>query len=203
MEKLAPFALVVFFAWAGTSLPAACGEESPHAGLIGKPAPEISGDFASNGSPVKLSSLKGKVVLVDFWAVWCGPCIASFPHLSRWHRDFKGRGLEVIGVTTYFGKYGFDAETGQAFAYDEGTLTRVQEQDMLRAFVKHHELPYRILAVPPAHYRSVFQDGYRVNGIPQAVLIDRKGVVRSVHVGADQDKTRALQTRIEELLAEN
>lgn len=203
MRKCAPFALTLLFflsAVTGPTVPA--DDDTPHAGLIGKVAADIPTDFALNGPSVKLADLKGKVVLVDFWAVWCRPCIAAFPHLARWHSEYKAKGLEVVGVTTYFEKFGFDAETGKAFQYDEGKMTPAQEQAMLRDFVKHHELPYRVLAVPRSHYRRVFGTGYRVNGVPQAVLIDRKGMVRQVVVGSDEEKTAALERGIRELLSE-
>ena len=58
--------------------------------LIGKPAPQIEGKDV-DGKPVRLSDLKGKVVLVDFWATWCPPCVASFPTLRQLSREYKDR----------------------------------------------------------------------------------------------------------------
>src|SRR5262245_45588908 len=80
--------------------------------LIGKPAPELQGVFSTNGETKKLSDLKGKVVVLDFWAVWCGPCIQTFPHLISMCSDHKKEGLEILGVTTYFEVLGFDKDKG-------------------------------------------------------------------------------------------
>ena len=48
---------------------------------------------------IDISAHKGKVVMLDFWATWCGPCIASIPHISSMHRKYSAQGLEIIGVS--------------------------------------------------------------------------------------------------------
>jgi len=58
-----------------------------------------------NGKPLTDKDLKGKVVLLDFWAVWCGPCIATFPHLRDWHEKYSDKGLVIIGYTSYYKRY--------------------------------------------------------------------------------------------------
>src|SRR5262245_51876725 len=71
--------------------------------LRGKDAPDISPDFALNGKKGTLADLKGKVVLIDFWAMWCPPCRAVFPKLTGLHNEYHKQGLEVLGLTTYYG----------------------------------------------------------------------------------------------------
>ncbi len=169
-------------------------------GLIGKPAPEIAGEFTINGTAKKLSDLRGKVVLVDFWAVWCGPCIATFPHLRDWSKDFKKDGLEIVGVTTYFERIGFDKNAGNVKRLDEAMMP-AQEQEMLKDFIAHHKLTHEILVVSKDGWQQASKD-YRVTGIPQAVLIDRMGNVRMVRVGSGEANARALEAEIRKLLAE-
>ncbi len=65
--------------------------------MIGKPAPEIEGKDV-DGKPVRLADLKGKVVLVDFWATWCPPCVASFATLRQLAHEYKDRGFAILGV---------------------------------------------------------------------------------------------------------
>ncbi len=67
--------------------------------LLGKPAPELTGIKEwKNGGPVKLSELRGKVVLLDFWGYWCGPCNRIMPNLMELHDTFKDRGLVIIAI---------------------------------------------------------------------------------------------------------
>jgi thiol-disulfide isomerase/thioredoxin len=175
-------------------------KDDPFKSLIGKPAPDFQGDFALNGKPFKLSDLKGKVVLVDFWAVWCGPCVSTFPHLRDLSTEYKDKGLEVVGVTTYFQKYGFDKKAGK-LEKAQADLSAKDEQAMLKDFAAHHKLNYRLTALPKKDAEKVFED-YKVTGIPEVVLIDRKGVVRMVKVGAGEKNAKALDEMIKKLIAE-
>jgi thiol-disulfide isomerase/thioredoxin len=176
-------------------------EKDAFASLIGKPAPDFEGDFALNGKPTKLSDLKGKVVLLDFWAVWCGPCRATFPHLIKWNEEFKDKGLEIVGVTTYYETIGFDKKAGELKKLEE-KMSKEQEQDMLKDFAKHHKLMHRLMTLPQKEIRKVYGD-YKVQGIPEAVLIDRKGNVRMVKVGSGEENAKALEGMIKKLIAED
>jgi thiol-disulfide isomerase/thioredoxin len=177
-------------------------KKDPHADMIGKPAPELTGDFSFNGMTPKLSDLKGKVVLVDFWAVWCGPCIATFPHLREWQKEYGKEGLEILGVTRYYEKYDFDKGTGKLKTAAGGGLNAGQEQAMLKDFVAHHKLEHRIMTMSKDEWNKVVNKDYRVTGIPTAVLIDRKGIVRMVRVGSGQANADALKAEIKKLLAQ-
>jgi thiol-disulfide isomerase/thioredoxin len=178
-------------------------DDETFADLIGKPAPDFTGDFAINGKATKISDLKGKVVLIDFWAVWCGPCVASFPHLRELNEKFHDQGLEIVGVTDYEERYGFDKEKGELTKLDEDKkLSREDEQSMLKDFVAHHKLDYRVMTVPRDDWKKIAVETYKAEGIPEVVVIDRKGVVRLVRAGFSEKKTKAVHDKIEELLKE-
>jgi thiol-disulfide isomerase/thioredoxin len=174
--------------------------KDPFADLIGKSAPDIADGFALNGKAVKLSDLKGKVVMLDFWAVWCGPCVATFPHLRELNTEYKGKGLEIIGLTSYYEKFGFDAKEGKLTQAKE-KLSKEDEQSMLKEFAAHHKLEHRLVAIPQDEIKKVYE-AYKVTGIPEVVLIDRKGKVRLVKVGSGEENAKAITAKIKELLAE-
>lgn len=162
--------------------------------LLGKDAFPIKPEAWVNGTPLTDEDLKGKVVLLDFWAIWCGPCIATFPHLRHWEEKYADKGLVIIGVTNYY-HYGWNAET-QTPEPMEGT-TPEKEQAMLVEFAKHHELKHRFAIMPEM---SDFAEKYGVQGIPQVVVIDRQGKIRLIRVGAGPENAEAIETMLERLL---
>ena len=168
-----------------------------HREMLGKPAPAIDVAAWANGPALDLATLKGKVILLDFWAVWCGPCIATFPHLKQLHAEYHDSGLEIIGVTRQYG-YQWNSETQRA-AKATSEVTLDDELSMLNQFMQHHELPHRSVVTPK---ESQMMQQFGVSGIPHAVLIDKQGNVRMIKVGSGDDNARALHDMAKQLLAE-
>ena len=165
--------------------------------LINKPAPALDIEAWAHGTELTAEELKGKVVLLDFWAVWCGPCIATFPHLKEWHDAYHDKGLEIVGVTHQYG-FEWDAESSRAAKAKE-EVSLESEMEMLDKFMSHHELRHATIITPK---ESEMQKQFGVTGIPHAVLIDRQGNVRMIKVGSGPKNAEALHELIEQLLAE-
>jgi cytochrome c biogenesis protein CcmG, thiol:disulfide interchange protein DsbE len=153
-------------------------------GLIGNPAPDFGGDFAINGDPVKLSELRGKVVMLDFWATWCGPCIAAIPHLVELNAKYKSAGLALIGVSAYNPNQPID-----------------QQRERLTKFAQQYHMDYLVMTLGTRTADQIM-DSYGVHAIPYVVLIDRKGVVRHAVLGNEPDYLSKIEQIVKELLAE-
>lgn len=128
-----------------------------------------------DGGVVQLSSFKGKVVLLDFWAEWCGPCKIAAPTVISLYNKYKDKGLRVFGVN----------------------LDDIKDIEKVRSYVKEEGVPYPILleGFPAA-------SKYGVTGIPKFVLIDKNGKIALEVVGAREDLETLLKVNIESLLKE-
>jgi cytochrome c biogenesis protein CcmG/thiol:disulfide interchange protein DsbE len=143
-----------------------------------KPAPDLTMQFQKSGETTKLSDLHGKVVLLDFWASWCGPCRLSIPELEKLYEKYKDQGLQVIGITT------------------DGEQSR---KDVPRA---ERELG---ITYPVAFADDIFdlRENYDIVSIPKLYVIDKRGMIRDLINGFDPNASGdELENEIVKLLKE-
>ena len=128
----------------------------PSLGWEGQVLPDFSSPvFDLEGNPILLAEYRGKVVLLDFWAVWCGPCLGEIPRIKAIYEKYHDKGFDVIGVSL-----------------DE-------DEAALRAYINENEMPWRHIFDAQKWPGDLVQQ-YGVRGIPAPFLIDRKGKVISV-----------------------
>ena len=165
--------------------------------LIGQDAAPLKIETWVNGPPVTDADLKGKVVFLDFWAVWCGPCIATFPHLKEWNEKYADKGLVMIGVTKYY-NYKWDEDAKKAIRIDEDDekISPAAEQAMLVKFAESYGLKHRFGIQPD----STLADYYGVTGIPHVVVIDQQGKIRLMKVGSGEENAQAIGEMLDKLL---
>ena len=146
------------------------GMESPagRGKLVGFQAPEITFKWDSGGK-TKLSDYKGSVVVVDFWATWCGPCIASMPHIRELVAHYKGQKVVVLGVTSI--QDGF-WPMGKPKIDFKGKPD--EEIAMYPEYIKANDITWNIAVGD----QNVFNPDYGVNGIPHMAIIDATGKIR-------------------------
>lgn len=153
--------------------------------LPGSMAPAIESS-RGYGDYKGLESLKGKVVMVDFFAHWCPPCKAAFPDMRKMYDDLKGEGFEIVGVTRFYGYF----EKEQKLSEDD-------EFARMKGFNEQFKINWPIIYDANNSFAN-----YGVSGIPTAILIDRKGVVHTVHVGYSPESFAAFRKEVEALLKE-
>ncbi len=172
MKKMALLLLIAGFVAAGCQQSNQTAPEKKESSSA-QPQPSLtSGSFVNRmpaaqfqltdiaGKPVSLSALKGKVVILDFWATWCPPCRQEIPHFKELYAQYKERGLEIVGLSV-----------------DDSSAEVV-------SFVKENKIGY-----PVAMADGALQKAYGgIRGIPTTFMLDKRGAIAKKYVGY-QDKS--------------
>jgi thiol-disulfide isomerase/thioredoxin len=140
----------------------------------GGKAPECSLTGIGDAAPYDTKQFQGKVVYVDFWASWCGPCAKSFPFLNQLHAELKDKGLQIIGVNL-----------------DENP-------EDAKAFLGKYPAGFAVAADIDEQCARKFD----VKAMPSSYLVDRNGVVRHVHLGFRTGEAGDVRKLVEQVLAE-
>jgi cytochrome c biogenesis protein CcmG/thiol:disulfide interchange protein DsbE len=140
--------------------------------LLNRPAPAFTRTDLDNAR-VSLASYRGKVVLLNFWATWCGPCLVEIPRFMEWQKQYGPRGFAVLGVSI-----------------DDGPAP-------VRAFARRLHVNYPIV-MGDARLGGTYGD---IFGVPVTFLIDRRGTIRA-RLNGETD-LHAMDEQIRKLLAES
>lgn len=127
--------------------------DTQRAFAVGKMLPDFS-EQDLNGQPLSIANYRGKVVLVDFWATWCGPCLAELPNVVAAYKKYHDRGFEIIGVS----------------------LDRANARDKLVEFTKNREMPWAQF-YDGKYWNNKLSTQYGIHSIPATFLLDGEGRV--------------------------
>jgi thiol-disulfide isomerase/thioredoxin len=168
-------------------MPAVALEQPHFQKLASKPAPEIDATDKNNGKPVKLEDFRGKVVLLEFWGYWCGPCVGNMPYLMDFYRKFKGRPLEIVAL--------HDQSVQSRDAYDRKVATARER------IWGGRDLPFRVLFDRPEPKgsedeniigRGTTIEHYGITGFPTLFVIDRDGTMVAQVAHTDHERLESV-----------
>lgn len=161
------------------------------ANIIGQPSPAFELSNFYNVESINVADLKGKVVVLDFWANWCGPCKAAFPGLKTLYEENKDKGLVVVGITG-FQKSFTDGDIR------EKDISPERELELTEDFIARHEMTWPIAFST----RGAYDPEFGITGIPTFAVLDKKGNVAVIKTGSGEANEKALRDIVAKLLAE-
>ncbi len=143
--------------------------------VVGEPMPKMEITWSSDPSISSTDVLKGKVVVIDFWATWCGPCRAAFPNVAKLQSYYKGYPVQILGVTSLQGSH-TDPKAEDKLAQK---ITGLQddpqrEMNLMPSFMKNWDMSWPVVFTN----KNCFNPDYGVSGIPHVAIVDPDGIVR-------------------------
>jgi peroxiredoxin len=163
------------------ALPAVQTEKTTQSEIaIGKPAPDFEGRTV-DGRMLKLSGLRGKVVLLDFMASWCGVCVGTLPEIKKLYGRLDRSKFEIISVSLDGG---------------ENTDTTIKD---LKRLLAEQQVDWPVL-FDDTGWENQIARSYRVGELPVHVVIDREGIIRSVAAGKDQHGMEEVRSILQKLM---
>lgn len=132
-----------------------------------------------DGSTSKVGDMKGKVLLLNMWATWCGPCRGEMPALVKLQDEFRDKGFEIIGLNT-----------------DDGDT-----KEMVEEFAKEMNLNYTLVWAPTDMQAGLLKIS-NFNGIPQSFVVDRDGNLRGVFKGGGKPEIKKMEELVAKVVAE-
>jgi len=146
--------------------------QAASANLVGKPAPALNFKWSTRDGLKTLADLKGKVVVLDFWATWCGPCVSSFPQVRELTAHYKDLAVVVLGVTSIQGSI-----TGLQPQRIDTKGNPQKEMALMTDYIKAKDITWTIVFSE----EEVFNPDYGITGIPHMAIIAPDGTLR--HTG--------------------
>lgn len=140
----------------------------------GDKAPTFSARSLDGTQTLSLGKYRGRVIYLDFWASWCGPCLKSLPLMEEMRKEFVGSDLQVLAINV-------DKDLGKA-----------------KKFVQKHEIGYPSAQDPEGRLPGAFE----VETMPTSFIIDRNGVIRHIHKGFKPSDMEEIREQVRTLLAE-
>jgi peroxiredoxin len=164
--------LLACSACAGAEQSAASPAASGSGTAVGEQAPDVEFNALKDSGSIKLSELRGKVVLLDFWASWCAPCQEELPLLDDMSTRLKSKGIEIVGLS-------IDENKADA----ERFLTRKSSW----ALTLGHDPEQKVA------------DAFKPPKMPTSYVIDRKGIVRQVNAGFERADAKKIEAQLVDL----